>query len=90
MFKGFLPRTDLAMESYGSSDKKLPHGVIAQQQEINGIVNLTVGNKQYYVAVVNGVGNRVVNNLADGTYEVKAKLAGEVTATVTVQVFEAN
>ena len=27
---------------------------------------------------------------AFGTYEIKAKLAGEVTATVTVQVFEAN
>lgn len=42
MFKGFLPRTDLAMESYDSSDQKLPQGVFAEQQQIDGIIKTTV------------------------------------------------
>ena len=42
MFKPFLPRTDLAMESYDPSDQKLPEGVFAEQQELEGIIKTTV------------------------------------------------
>jgi len=42
MFKAFLPRTDLAMESYDPSDQTLPQGVFAEQQTVEGVTKTTV------------------------------------------------
>ena len=42
MFKAFLPRTDLAMESYDPSDQSLPRGVFAEQQTVDGVIKTTV------------------------------------------------
>ena len=50
---------------------------VTMNPEINGTVRLTVGDKQYYVAVVNGVGDRIVNNMIMGTYNVKAIFDGD-------------
>ena len=48
--------------------------------KINAIATLNVetptGTKDYYVPIVDGVGCYVVNNLADGTYEITASYAG--------------
>ena len=49
--------------------------------KINAIATLNVetptGTKDYYVPIVDGVGCYVVNNLADGTYEITASYAGD-------------
>ena len=50
---------------------------VTMTPDINGTVELTVGDKIYYVAVVNGTGRYVVNNLANGTYAIKAIFAGD-------------
>ena len=42
MRRNFVPRTDLALESYDSSDKKLPEGVFCQQQTIENVLKTTV------------------------------------------------
>lgn len=38
----FSPRTDLAMESFDSSDGKLPEGVFTEEQKLEGILKTTV------------------------------------------------
>jgi len=38
----YFPRTDLAMESYDSSDGKLPEGVLAEEKRIGSVVKTTV------------------------------------------------
>lgn len=49
--------------------------------DINAIATLNVetptDTKHYYVPIVDGVGSYVVNNLADGTYEITASYAGD-------------
>ena len=48
--------------------------------DINAIATLNVetptDTKHYYVPIVDGVGSYVVNNMADGTYEITASYAG--------------
>ncbi len=42
MKRNFSPRTDLAMESYDSSDGKLPNGVFTDEQKIEDVLKTTV------------------------------------------------
>ena len=42
MKEKFYPRTDLALESFDSSDGTLPQGVFAQEQKLNNIIKTTV------------------------------------------------
>ncbi|SDA73100.1 Ig-like domain repeat protein, partial [Methanobrevibacter millerae] len=47
-------------------------------ESINGTVKLTVGDKTYDVAVVNGTGTYTASNLVYGTYNINATFAGDV------------
>ena len=45
MKRFFSPRTDLALESYDSSDGKLPEGVFAEEHRVNGVLKTIVDIK---------------------------------------------
>ena len=46
------------------------------ENNLNGIVKVTVGGTDYSVEVANGVGQATVKGLANGTYDVAAKFLG--------------
>ena len=51
--------------------------IIELDKQINTTVTLTVGNKTYNVAIVDGKGNFTVFNLTNTTYDVNATFAGD-------------
>ena len=78
MKENFYPRTDLAMESYDSSDGKLPEGVFADEKRIDGIIKTTVRieTEQASKRLKRPCGNYVT---LEGDFSLYAeKLAGEL------------
>ena len=67
--------------------------IIKLNESINGTVELTIDDKDYDVAVVNGVGTYIASNLVNGTYSISAKFTGDVkysNCTSSVETLEVN